>query len=493
MPRTTFTPEYVAGYIQSQMHGLDEMEDYLNDYSELTAQELYRLAEQLHHNNIRVHEQMSAIRGHPEWRELNERVGQYEERFQPMYRAIVRRVRHRERYESSEPVNMAAEPTINASTLYRGFGSTLAARYVASDDSLLASTDEEDTGRQTPPEKMDKRVCVRRKTKKIRPEDLDPYATDARGPIALEHMSIVYKPREKLSRDDLRQRLNQAAMNRERRASPVSLMSTPASSAPAVVAMARHDADAQVSRSTSMNAKLSQAKDNSRNDGEPTPRVCTATTEAKKRSNEAEERRARSRSPRPSTSTGKTSSNQVARQNRYDDQEPCTSNQARMRYESPDQNRRHELPRPARRRNYSPGPVPTSRRRYTVRQQWPLEEGRYEGPLPPVLSTCPRRIPADDPSIIGLTEFYVINKVNYRDCPMCGEEHKLIHCHEFEREPFQWRWWFALTKGLCLFCLTLGHSHFLCRKVDKKGRDECALCWVRHNKFLCPKDPDNKM
>lgn len=447
MPRRMNTPEYIAGFIQAKMMDLEDTRDFLDEFEQLTACELRRTATQVQTNNRTIHEQMNALKGNVEWEALDKRMAQYERDFNDTYKYVMRRIDAREAYERAAPVEMTEEPKRDASMLYSGLGNTLAMRYMASDESLLSTTDEENTGRATPPAEEDKRVRNPRKKKKLRKEDLDPYATDEDGPMPLECMSIVYSQRPKLTKDDLRRRLNQMSANDRNQAPSVSLSATPA-----VVAMTRRV----------------QTQHREREDSPP---------------------RARSRSPQASSS-GPSSSDC------RNEPQPSTSEAVRTHRVFTREMLRQRSPPSAEVQRSPPRqaslPNPSARQSYVVRQQFELPPGKYEGPTPRFMNACPTRIRQDDPSIVGLTEFYIIRRINYHECPMCGSNHKLIYCEEFARRPLIWRWWFALSNGLCLYCLTMGHSHFTCWSTDEHGSNKCPRCRIRHNSLLCRNSPANR-
>lgn len=107
--------------------------------------------------------------------------------------------------------------------------------------------------------------------------------------------------------------------------------------------------------------------------------------------------------------------------------------------------------------------------------------------FPPVRNELPYPIRADDPSLIGVTEIFTHPPdrsvaPHLRLCPLCGEDHRLIRCRQFDGLTLMDRWFQALSLGVCLHCLRRGHSSFTCYLLGS-----CGHCRKRHNSLLCPK------
>lgn len=93
----------------------------------------------------------------------------------------------------------------------------------------------------------------------------------------------------------------------------------------------------------------------------------------------------------------------------------------------------------------------------------------------------------NDPNIIGRSEIFTHPPVSAYLCPICPNgKHKLYRCTTMLRAGLQMRWYRALKAGVCLNCLTRGHSSFTCKMVGA-----CTRCFTRHNSILCPKNPNN--
>lgn len=484
MPQPPCTPEYVAGYIQSRMHELEHHKAFLEEYSELTLCELCRTAGEIQENHVRIHEQIKYVRRHPLYQELMPRMADYEKTFQQAYRKVKSRIRKREEYELSTPVNMASGPR-DASMLYSNIDKpeavrSLDVRYVATDESSLSSTDEENTGRSTPPAEGKKKTKGRKK--KSRPMDLDPYDTDG-PPVPLEHMSIMWTAQDGLGPDDLRYRINEKSWQKsEHEPSSVSMFATPATSQCATVSMVRHSPIVAPENDAETNASLRPNVQNtvaSIQRGRDRIRTNEKSDVSKDQRGLVQLTRERSRSKRTDSSHRAQPKSVLVRE---DGQRPSTSGQKQVVARQSSNSTHHESPKPHRNESNQWKP----RQRYIAKQQFVLPLDGYEGPLPPRLNYCPRNLERHDHSLIGLSEIYVIRRINYHECPRCRGDHKLYRCEEFTTQPLQWRWWYVLTMGLCLYCLTEGHSHFRCRSVDEDGHNECPRCWIRHNSLLCP-------
>lgn len=107
---------------------------------------------------------------------------------------------------------------------------------------------------------------------------------------------------------------------------------------------------------------------------------------------------------------------------------------------------------------------------------------------PPILTELPFQISRQDPEIIGMAEIYVRKPMPAQICPICPDSnHKLFRCATFKRSSLLERWFRALRVGVCLNCLTLGHSSFTCISGGA-----CTRCQTRHNSKLCPQNPNNQ-
>jgi len=79
-----------------------------------------------------------------------------------------------------------------------------------------------------------------------------------------------------------------------------------------------------------------------------------------------------------------------------------------------------------------------------------------------------------------------MSRQHYQDRPkrlLCGSNHWLSHCSNYERKSFMERMTFVQLRGLCDNCLVLGHRPSLCPKL--------RICWVtgcsrNHSSFLHP-------
>lgn len=109
---------------------------------------------------------------------------------------------------------------------------------------------------------------------------------------------------------------------------------------------------------------------------------------------------------------------------------------------------------------------------------------RYDVPLPPIRDHNPRQLDRNDPGLIGVSEIYVRRPA--RQCPYCGEDHRMYRCLQFRALRLLEKWYHALNNGVCLNCLRWGHSSFRCLKEGA-----CRRCGVRHNGLLCPHNRDD--
>lgn len=100
---------------------------------------------------------------------------------------------------------------------------------------------------------------------------------------------------------------------------------------------------------------------------------------------------------------------------------------------------------------------------------------------PPRATELPYTISRKDKNLIGMAEIYVQTR-NDKKCVICRGKHRVFNCTTFIRASLLERWFLALSKGVCLFCLYPGHSSFTCRTIGT-----CGLCNIRHNSLLCPK------
>lgn len=125
---------------------------------------------------------------------------------------------------------------------------------------------------------------------------------------------------------------------------------------------------------------------------------------------------------------------------------------------------------------------------YVSSKQEPFSKAVSGRPYPPMLTQLPYSISRTDSRIIGMSEIYVRRPKPAQICPICpGGKHKLFHCTTFERSSLLERWFRALSAGVCLNCLTLGHSSFTCMSPGA-----CTRCQKRHNSLLCPMNPMNR-
>lgn len=107
-------------------------------------------------------------------------------------------------------------------------------------------------------------------------------------------------------------------------------------------------------------------------------------------------------------------------------------------------------------------------------------------PLPPVLPSCPFEMDRRNPDLIDRSEFYVRRAGSVQGCPMCGGDHRMHCCPTFGRLRLLERWYEALNRGVCLNCLRIGHSSFMCQKPGA-----CNRCGQRHNSMLCKRHPEH--
>lgn len=65
----------------------------------------------------------------------------------------------------------------------------------------------------------------------------------------------------------------------------------------------------------------------------------------------------------------------------------------------------------------------------------------------------------------------------------------IIRCvvvqHSYEQD-YKNDWYIALNLGICLNCLSPGHSLLTC--ISQAG---CFKCGTRHNSLMCPQNPHN--
>lgn len=120
-----------------------------------------------------------------------------------------------------------------------------------------------------------------------------------------------------------------------------------------------------------------------------------------------------------------------------------------------------------------------------------VKQTRATGPIrgityPPMMETPPRymRLGNGNPTIVGMAERWTQKVGNRRPtyCAFCRykEDHRMYQCPVLRRENIQQRWLEAIKLGVCLNCLTIGHSSFTCQ-----DRGCCPYHGTRHSSFLC--------
>lgn len=116
----------------------------------------------------------------------------------------------------------------------------------------------------------------------------------------------------------------------------------------------------------------------------------------------------------------------------------------------------------------------------------PLKNVAY----PPMADWCPIPLSRDDPNLIGRSEIYVrpSQRTQIETCPACDGNHPMFKCDTMKEPDMRERWYVALSVGVCLFCLRLGHSSFSCWRLG-----QCRRCGTRHNSVLCPTLAKNRL
>lgn len=124
---------------------------------------------------------------------------------------------------------------------------------------------------------------------------------------------------------------------------------------------------------------------------------------------------------------------------------------------------------------------------YVSVQQTAFSEPQTGVPLPPRRDSLPCELNRTDRDLIGRSEIYVRSQVSDGSCAYCGDQHRMYRCPAFGALGLRERWYQALSGGVCLNCLRLGHSSFTCLRPGA-----CKRCGVRHNSLLCTLNRANR-